>query len=223
LENPSYPLYTDTTSTFYPDPDAETTSVDGRSGRAGITESFYTKRTEASGNSTSDSLADTEIVLLQTPDSPSDQWYALFRSCYLYTSALPDDGLIASATVMIRGTALTDNTLNPTESQGSLNIVASNPASNTSLGHSDYSTLGSTSFGSTTYANWYVTGQRLGNNLTSSAIDLPANLPIVIQIQGTIKTGSASGTTTLNWAQATATSSNTSLLRGSYLRIDAFE
>jgi hypothetical protein len=60
----------------------------------------------------------------------------------------------------------------------------------------------------------------LENNETSAPLDLQADTPLAIHFNGTLKTGSTAGTIQLEWAQANSDSSRTSVLRGSYIRVD---
>jgi hypothetical protein len=52
----------------------------------------------------------------------------------------------------------------------------------------------------------------------SDGIPLSANQPIAIEVMGTVKTGSSSGTLKLQWAQNQSDSAAVGVLRGSYLR-----
>ena len=55
----------------------------------------------------------------------------------------------------------------------------------------------------------------------SSRIVIPvANTPTPIHINGTVKTGSATGDVQLKWAQASAVSGGTAVQAGSYLRAE---
>ncbi|RJQ34733.1 hypothetical protein C4556_01950 [Candidatus Parcubacteria bacterium] len=59
-------------------------------------------------------------------------------------------------------------------------------------------------------------------NATSSRIALTANTPRSVHFKGTIKTsGSSGGDLILQWAQATANAAATTVMQGSYIRVDA--
>ncbi len=142
-----------TTSTFFPDADPETNSVDGwvRSlygVGAGVV--WGTIRGDA-GNSSND--VDTNVYGTDMlADSGSGNWRVLARGMYLFnTAAIADTDTIDSSTLSLYGSSQTDD-LNVTPD---INIYASNPTSNTSLTGTDYSTAGATAFSTTkTYVQW---------------------------------------------------------------------
>lgn len=154
-------LWAATTSTFYPDPDVETTTVDGRVGHnlgvgSGIS---WATLISAAGNESADNETD-HVPSHIVADSSTSNWRIIRRGIYLFdTSALPDSDSILSATLSIYGK---DKAKGPSWSNAdiALNIYASAPASNTSLTGTDYATLGSTAFCDTsiTYASWSITG-----------------------------------------------------------------
>jgi hypothetical protein len=61
----------------------------------------------------------------------------------------------------------------------------------------------------------------LESNATSSRIALQANTPKSIHIKGTVKMSSTAGDLILKWAQATANAAATTVLQGSYLKVEA--
>ena len=61
----------------------------------------------------------------------------------------------------------------------------------------------------------------LMENATSSRIAIQANIPRSVHFKGTVTTSSTAGDLTLRWAQATANSNSTTVMEGSYMRIDA--
>ena len=148
-----------TTSTFYPDPNAETTTVDGHIGYDNS--SYATARTAATGNSVSDSGTG-----MEWQNTEAGTLYVIKRNATLFdTSAITDTDNVDSATYSQYITAGT----NP--QSVNLILVSCNPTSNTALATTDFDITkwGSTSFGSivmpTTslnqYYNWTVNSSGL--------------------------------------------------------------
>ncbi len=57
----------------------------------------------------------------------------------------------------------------------------------------------------------------------TNGIRIPANQPVEIQIDGSIKVGGTAGRLSLQWAQEKSNAATTGVLRGSYLSIDLIE
>lgn len=128
-----------TTSTFHPDLDAESTSVDGdvRETNAGTT---WATIQGAAGDSATDSV-NTMQVFIDTSASDSNLWINMRRIITLFdTSAIPDTDTISSATISLYGNSIYDYY------SAKINIYSSAPASNTSLAAGDYDSLGTTAF-----------------------------------------------------------------------------
>lgn len=139
------------TLTVYPDPNPETTSVDGVVRRQGVDESFASIR-GGSGNSVDDTSAGLEFVRLAC-SATSNQFSALYRSILLFdTASLTAGAVISSAVLSLYGTFKND----PASWSPSIDIYSSAPASNTALANADYGTLGTTSYTSApiSYASW---------------------------------------------------------------------
>ena len=120
------------TGTFYPDPNVESTSVDGYVGRLWVAgESFATLRGAATGTA-ADDLAATGAEPYASHDSGNNT-YAIKRTYYLFdTSSLGAGSTISAAVLSIytTGGASTDAT--------SIGIIQTAPASNTALTTADY-------------------------------------------------------------------------------------
>ena len=143
-----------TTSTFYPDANPESTSVDGYVARTGVDETFSTIRGGA-GTTANDSDNDEGYATL-IASTTSNQYAQMFRSIVLFdTSSIPDGDTISSATISFYGN-FKFNGLGSTNLE--MDVTASTPAANTSLVAADYQQLGSTSFGSVSYASYSTTG-----------------------------------------------------------------
>ena len=142
-----------TTSTFYPDYDPESTSVDGTVGRTGVDEPWGTIRAGA-GTYANDTLTTTELFNFDSA-ATTNQWYKIMRGIWLFdTSELDDGDVVDSATLSFYGSSKADqNSYVP-----DVNVYASTPASNTALVAGDYGNTGSTAFSTAiTYANFSTT------------------------------------------------------------------
>lgn len=140
-----------TTSTFYPDPDPETTTFDGEILRDSVSELWATIRVGA-GNLVQDTLTNGSGCII-TSDSVTDKWFRLGRGFFLFdTSSIPDTDTIDSVTLSLYGSQKTDEA---TAITPNLNIYQATTASNTGGTNSDFANIGSTSFSTAiTYANW---------------------------------------------------------------------
>ena len=134
-----------TTSTFYPDYDTETTSFDGNVNQAygaGAGQTWATIHDLTVGSISGDT--GTTIDVRITADTGSGNWKSLQRGIVLFdTSTLPDTDTINSATMSVYG----QNIINTLSGTG-LNIYSSTPASNTAIANEDYDQLGTTAFSS---------------------------------------------------------------------------
>lgn len=144
-----YPVYADTTSTFYPDPHTETTSVDGYAQREVDSGSPESWATLCAGNGTV--AGDTAGSITVRLSESVGGFYYLTRAILVFdTSSLPDGDEISAATLSLRGSGIkTDN--------GAQSIVISpgTSASNTAIAASDYqSNTSSTTYASMTITAW---------------------------------------------------------------------
>lgn len=156
LQEAIYPVYTDTTSTFYPDPDVEVTSVDGVTWRSNAGSTWANIRNEA-GTNVNDSNTATALQQINVNTVPTlfDVMYRFI--CLFDTSSISDASTIDSASISLYGT-------NKVDSPGiapDINIYATTPASNTSLVASDFNIAnhGSVAFSTTiSYESWNTAG-----------------------------------------------------------------
>lgn len=136
-----YPVSAQEQMIFYPDPDPETSSVDGQAHRyydAG--ESFSIIRAGV-GTDAFPSGAGMEIKV--RTNTATDKFDRLSRGFILFdTSALPDNAVITNAVLSVAG----DNKNNYFVEPVSIALVSSNPNSNTNLIAGDYQTIGSVRF-----------------------------------------------------------------------------
>jgi len=141
---------------FRPDADPETTSIDGQvyiwtnnqtwaNLRAGILFEGY------GALDVEDTWALNGILI--TGGNDNDTWSELYRGVILFdTSSLPNDIIISSATLSLKGEAKQDHLgILP-----NINIYSVDPASNTSLTGDDFNTFGTIAYCDTpiSYASW---------------------------------------------------------------------
>jgi hypothetical protein len=140
------------TLTAFPDPDPETTTVDGRVLRQVVSESFSTIRAGA-GTLAEPSSATPRVGIFAS--GTVDEYTNLERYIALFdTSSIDDANTISAATFSLMGFAKGE-----TITGQSVGVVASTPASNTDLVAADYSQLGITRFaGDLTIASFSITG-----------------------------------------------------------------
>lgn len=139
----SQPLLVATTTTVYPDPDPESTTVDGVARRQGTDETFATIIAGAGTNVASTSASN---FYCRVVCGTSSGYNVLQRSIFLYdTSAIPDTDVISSGTHSLFGDNQTD-TPSWGDTKIGLALLSSNPATNTDIVTADYGTLGSTLF-----------------------------------------------------------------------------
>lgn len=135
------------TLTAYPDPDPETSTVDGftlRNTGAGTNESLNTIRSGL--GSYAYSATNPDFILDMIGDSGNNTFKRLSRAVYLFLTNIGSGSTISEAIITIKG-------LGTQSGLGSENMVicSSSPASNTNLSTTDYSNFGSTSFCSIAY------------------------------------------------------------------------
>jgi len=151
---PSYARYASfDVATYYPDADAETTTVDGYVGRSSVDETLAVIRAGA-GTHSSDSVASSNSPYFAA-STTSNQFGSLFRNIYLFdASSLGDTYVINSAVFSVYGFDR-DNQFGGSPE---IDCVSSSPASNTALVNADYGQLGSTVFSSIAHSGWATTG-----------------------------------------------------------------
>lgn len=133
-----YPVYTDVTTKFFPDPNVETTSVDGFVQRNAVTETWATIRTGA-GVGADDTSAIFEFYCRAT--ATTDDWTTCVTVIMLFDiSSIGSSSTITSATSsQFQGASgVADNF------DFGANMTTSTPASNTGLVAGDYTQTGLT-------------------------------------------------------------------------------
>lgn len=134
-----------TTYTFYPDPDPETTSVDGSVGQdygLGSGQSWATL-IAAAGTTANPSVDDINAFSFRC-DNTTNNWQKMYRSIFLFdTSSIPDTDTINSAVMSLYGDGLKADALGVTPN---INIYGSTPATNTNLVAGDFAQCGSVAY-----------------------------------------------------------------------------
>ena len=144
-----------TTTTCNPDPDPESTSVDGFVFRLSDNSTWADMHDGAGTHAIPSAL----IGEIEIQDGTTDNTYRnIVRNPLLFDcSAIPDTDTVTSATVSLYGSSKTDAlSITPT-----ISIYTSTPASNTNLVTGDYNiaSWGSTALANTiSYASWSTTG-----------------------------------------------------------------
>ena len=140
-----FPVFTDATDTFYPDPSVESTSVDGYVGDSTSGASWATAHDDTSGTDANDSGTLAVDICDQAAGASG---YRIFRGIYLFdTSTLGAGATISAATFSINYDSISGGGHNDTSQ--SLGVVQSAPASNTAIvaGDMDGFTLHSDTLG----------------------------------------------------------------------------
>lgn len=126
---------------FYPDADAETSSVDGYVQNyvpAGSPD-WATIHDATDGTEVYDSNSDAYPAYLHMSGG---KWIIITRGIFLFdTDSLPDGATITSANLSLWGVSIA-----ATNSLTRVNVFSSNPASDTALSTADYDVLGTTAF-----------------------------------------------------------------------------
>lgn len=165
-----WPMMLNAVTTVYPDPNPETTTVDGRVTRwTGLGTGYANWATMRDGTGTHiDDSSSPEYAFL-TNDSTDDKYRSLLRSYFLFdTSSIPDGDNIDSAILSLYGNAKADAlSITP-----DLNIYKPTTAFNTSLTTGDFDVGGwdATAYSTTiTYAGFSTTAY---NDFTLNASGL---------------------------------------------------
>lgn len=141
----TFPAWTD--STFYPDEDAESTSVDGNvafwNGTVPSDLSWDDHHDRTSGSTVRDALAQSGGALGATGcgvGSGGNGSYEIMRCFFLFdTSDIPDGDTISAATLSLYAASIQDS---DNDSDAFIAVVDSNPASTTALAADDYDQVG---------------------------------------------------------------------------------
>lgn len=140
-----------TTTTVYPDPSPETTTVDGYVGHDAGSGSTWALIRGGAGTGAVDNVASFDY----SPDvysTSAPAFRSMHKNVYLFdTSTIPDGDTISDATLSLYGKTKYD----PSSITPSTNITAIAPASNTALVAGDYDSFSDTAFATAvTYASF---------------------------------------------------------------------
>lgn len=165
-KNYKYPQIFLNETTFNPDADPESTSVDGHVYYSLSDQTFATIRGAATGTSASPSNADLSVAEIYSSNL-ADKWNTIVRGFFLFdTSSLTEAATISSATFSIYGTAISD------VFDQSIGMITTTPASNTDLVVADYDQVGTTlqasaidlgSYSASAYNDFTLNATGLGN------------------------------------------------------------
>ena len=187
FDGATLPVYTDTTSTFYPDPNVETTSVDGHVSY--FTAAAWSTVHDATVGST---VADSDASA--TIQGYNDSGFAgVSRIFTLFdTSSIPNNATINSATYSLFEST-TFNGAN--DGNDFVSVVTTSPASNTALALEDYDQIGTTEQHTTAERKDITTGiaDNAYNNWTLNATGISN-----ISLTGITKFGAREGHDLLN-------------------------
>jgi len=126
-----------TTTTFFPDPDTETDTVDGWIREDTANETWATKRDHTAGTLAADSTTDQAFSL--AAGTTTDRWSNMARFWFLFlTSSLGSDILDSGTFEFVLKDALSN------DFTGSISFITTTPASNTGLVTGDFDQVGST-------------------------------------------------------------------------------
>ena len=157
--------------TKYPDPDPETTTVDGRAYFNGDPTNgtlTFSQLRNSTGNAAQYTQTDGNNSQAST-GTINNSWYFMSRTMELFdTSSLTSIAVVSAATFSVYGGAGGD-TLN---SSPDINVYSSNPASNTSLTGTDFNTVGTTAF--STAIGFSSFNQTAYNNFTLNSSGIAA-------------------------------------------------
>src|SRR3989338_10335046 len=134
-------VWTDTTSTFYPDANPETSTVDGRirNSPAGGNAVWSTIHDAADGTTAYDSDTQAGAAMIFAGTS-SNGWSDIFRGFFLFdTSSIPDADDVSAPELYLF--VYTDGLNDNATLDQKINVSDSNPSSNTSLSTADYDTI----------------------------------------------------------------------------------
>ena len=125
-----------TTSTFYPDANTESTSVDGYAMYDVFPSDNTWSQVRSQNGTTSDDSGVGGTAVYLVADSDTNRWISIMRSFYLFdTSSIDDSDTVSSATFSVKySSSLGTKTSN---FGGNVSLVESNPASNTAIANSD--------------------------------------------------------------------------------------
>jgi hypothetical protein len=133
------------TLTAYPEPDTESTTVDGTAQQSNDNDN-WTNIQGGSGNGFIDNSALDRFVMIQ--EYGTSKWAFISRCFFLYdTASLTSDATISATVLSVKEATQGGSPRNDfTSNAFTLNIFSSAPADNVSIEAGDYNSLGTTNF-----------------------------------------------------------------------------
>jgi len=185
IKNPlaaEMPLLVNVDATYYPDPNIESTSVDGYVKRGG-TNLTWNDIVTGAGTYSSDADASVYVIYI-TSGSTSGNWNGNHRGIFLFDASGSSGNTITDAVLSLYGAGWKQDNLSCTPN---VDIYTSTPATDTAIVDADYAQVASTSqTGSPiTYANWSSTAY---NAFTLDATGV-ATVQTAIDGTGIVKLG----------------------------------
>ncbi len=124
-----------TVSTFFPDGDVESTSVDGNASR--LTDAIWDTIRAGAGE---ESVDDAAVIELHIQKATGSNWNEIRRTFFLFdTSSLPDTDEVDSGTMEFVSSSSNDSIGSQT-----LSLIDTTPASSTAIADADYGQAGTT-------------------------------------------------------------------------------
>lgn len=213
----TYPVKTDATSTFYPDPHVETVSVDGyiqRDGDGGGTgTSWSTHYVNWDGTGGGGAANDSATTMTLAYAHKYTSEFGIGRGFALFdTSSLTSSASISAAVLSFYTTIASENA---DDADNFVTIVSASPASNTAIAQTDFPSAGSTKLsndydvtgmGTAAYKDWTLNASGIATISTTgvskfatrSGRDLNSTAPTVnntTHINVTASSADAAGTT----------------------------
>lgn len=156
-----------TTSTFYPDASSGATTVDGRVGRQGATQTWASIHDGAGTYVTTGTPANQYIPFIDAT-ATTDQWENLTRAFYLFDTSAVSSDTISSATFSVYPAVTPVDTF--VTNTNTVALTSSSPAADNTLTTADYNQVGTTDFATRKAVTAFTTGAYKDYSLNASGL-----------------------------------------------------